>query len=719
MIDKSVKRPGRNSTVTNGDRARIGREWFYNSHGGTLLYLIVAMVVFSALAAALVPLFSASTLHWLDANQDTRAYFLAESGYRYAAGEYRHSTVKNQTLENLHDAPAYVLLNNQGQFDIKVYPYFLATTASHDQGTASLSTKFPGGKPSDSIDPDYAIPDEGNLLVGGNSYNYTDYDDGTGVFTLASGILNDEGLEADADVFLAGLTARATPGTEEVVIGRGGDLYMEDASFFPPKNGVIKILGEYYTYKTRNLTTTPHRLEFIRSGRELDGDFSLTAHGEGESPRKVILIPFIQVQSEGTFDQTSRKITYYIPLPDSSAGGSSDGEGGNEVVDNFDGPDLSPEWSNVFPEAVFAIENQALVLKEPAVLDPYGYGMTMLYRESLLVFDDPGLESEWEDSGRLLDYNVQVKIKAGASVEKYSAGLAFRVGYNDSGDLNNYGISFTRARDNSGYPDEDGIPREMVDLKYGYDLSPPLLELWQRRKTGSLLSFYYLAYVELPTSFKPDWTTLLVRINEGPSITCSSGAADINAGDHIQGASSGAEADVVRAYRGSDYVLQLNNASGSFSAGETLRVDGSAAGTVITYRSRDNFIKAFYREADSGNLPGTINWAPDEITSVSGAANNDFTLAQWQFTNSTSGLGDFEVLDDRLASGTYLDNTTIRSTNFNTPDEGSWPENRYEVGLVTFGHLGPDAADSVSFDDFALQYGEPSNPGGFVPPIQE
>jgi len=124
----------------------------FMDQGSILVALIIAMLFISALGAAMLPLTATSTFSRMEANSGTRAYFLAESGLRYAASQYLNAgseTAKNDQLEAVHNQ-TYTLANDDGQFHIDIYPFFFITT-SDPAGTNTLNTKVPGGYPSDLV----------------------------------------------------------------------------------------------------------------------------------------------------------------------------------------------------------------------------------------------------------------------------------------------------------------------------------------------------------------------------------------------------------------------------------------------------------------------------------------------------------------------------------------------------------------------------------------
>ena len=74
---------------------------------------MVILLLFAALGAGMVSLIGTSSTSQVTGNTAVRAYYIAESGFRYAASRYLNTTdtnnryksqdEKNQTLEDLHD----------------------------------------------------------------------------------------------------------------------------------------------------------------------------------------------------------------------------------------------------------------------------------------------------------------------------------------------------------------------------------------------------------------------------------------------------------------------------------------------------------------------------------------------------------------------------------------------------------------------------------------
>ena len=85
----------------------------HNQSGHVLVALVVTLLLFAALGAGMVSLISSSSTSQVTSETANRAYYLAESGFRYAASRYLNATdangicksqdEKSQTLADLHE----------------------------------------------------------------------------------------------------------------------------------------------------------------------------------------------------------------------------------------------------------------------------------------------------------------------------------------------------------------------------------------------------------------------------------------------------------------------------------------------------------------------------------------------------------------------------------------------------------------------------------------
>mgnify|MGYP001812968231 CR=1 FL=1 len=184
----------------------------HNKTGNVLVGLVVTMLVFSVLGAGMLSLTSTSSTSQVAANNAARAYYIAESGFRYAASEFLHTsdtgTVgleddRNRKLKTLHDN-GYYNLGDDGKFKLEMYPFFLTT--GNDSGDATiLNTKFSGSKPASLLILEDGMSNDMKLKIGENFYTYANYFPASGQFTGVAPDLETP-ISADATVKLVAVT---------------------------------------------------------------------------------------------------------------------------------------------------------------------------------------------------------------------------------------------------------------------------------------------------------------------------------------------------------------------------------------------------------------------------------------------------------------------------------------------------------------------------------
>ena len=114
--------------------------------GAILVTLIAAMVVFSVLGAVMISMFGSASLGQAASNSVMRAYYLAESGFRYAASEYINAadeTARETKMKAMHNQE-YQLAANNGKFRLMVYPYYYRVSEALNN---TMNTKVSGGFP--------------------------------------------------------------------------------------------------------------------------------------------------------------------------------------------------------------------------------------------------------------------------------------------------------------------------------------------------------------------------------------------------------------------------------------------------------------------------------------------------------------------------------------------------------------------------------------------
>lgn len=231
-------------------RAKI-RSLIVGQTGNILIGLIVTIVIFASLGAAMLSLFTTSTFSQIGGNSSMRAYYLAESGYRYAAVEYRNSgseSAKDDKLESLHDR-TLTLANDDGCFEIGIYPYYYKTTTERPVGSTTLNTKVKGGFP-----PELSLS-SGYLKVEGEVYPYSSAtrSDSNVTFTLTGETL--QPVTAGTTVYSV-----SHPDGLQTVTDSSSVITLESsgsADAFPVLNGSFRIYESpakwsYWSYKKRD-----------------------------------------------------------------------------------------------------------------------------------------------------------------------------------------------------------------------------------------------------------------------------------------------------------------------------------------------------------------------------------------------------------------------------------------------------------------------------------
>ena len=660
-----------------------------NQKGSILIGIIVAMVLFAALGTAILSLTSTATMNQVMANSAARAYYLAESGFRYAYYHRENGNDLESTLELLHDE-TLTLNYNDGSSHLKVYPYYLEVTENPKE-TMTLQTKFPGGCPEN-----FTSTDETNKVqIRSESCGYDSIDDSIDVSFIRSTGNTFPSISIGTDVLFM---AMAKEGDSQTVTAGGSlDLKAMTGLQFPQRNGIVEIDGHICSYREYNHDN--NSLTGIKIHDDNPQDFTVGAEQE------IILQKFAKVESTGTFGtgdhQSVRKIVYYVPFPIKDRGKKV------EFHEEFD--DGLSHWDSVLgSHEIQDIDGNALKVTGTGTVGVSDSGSLIIFKwktETETVID---FESSHEYAGKYLSYDAQVKIGFNAQVS-YMAGISFRL-VASNGASDSFGISFLKSK----APLTDKIPDGLLPLDAnGAIVTAPSIVLWQNiggdRK--------WLAYKKLngDPNFATD-ATILVRIIEAALIEFTDGGPDpVKDGDiviykesngkYVKGRVVGSPIlDLNSPPWVSGHTtgrILLNNITGQLTfSDQIINVEVSNTTMKINaYRPKDNYIRAYYGTSNgsTSNL-GTpldynrlayprnadIQWPPDNREDWS-ADNDYFTLVQWDPNSSVTPL---ESVDEPDA--------IIRSDSLITD---SFSSTKPEIGLHTFGRN----STSIYFDDFAMQ----------------
>ncbi len=289
-----------------------------DSSGAVLIGLIIGIVLIGTLGVTLHTLSTSETYHTLSANQSMQAHYLAESGYRYLASEYRNAGDifdKMVRLESLHNA-VRTLPNTGGKFDIKIYPYFFITNMQYSAGDNQVAVRTPGEFPSD-----FALPTTTRIFIENQVYaaSLTSQSAPQNVaFQVAVGLVEDVPVNA-----ICCLTATTT-NLQTVTAGGSLTLSAGASELFPFKNGYIQI-----GISTPPIVLSYSRADTIPSGPQagqttLYNLQGIDAHSNGSLPLSlsgasdIILKPYVEMVTSGHIGTppmgASHEIRYAGPM---------------------------------------------------------------------------------------------------------------------------------------------------------------------------------------------------------------------------------------------------------------------------------------------------------------------------------------------------------------------------------------------------------------------
>jgi prepilin-type N-terminal cleavage/methylation domain-containing protein len=316
--------PGVIYLLAKGAKKRIGRAEVTKrgARGSILLGLIFTILVMSTLAAAVLPMAVSSWVGQVYAQQGRKAYFLAESGFRWAASQFLNAgseDAKEAALTAMNNKTC-TLLADAGSFTIRVYPYWFRTQAAA-AGATTLSTRVSGTIP---------LEFNGNFPAGrirvGNNYHSFSQGNGSGATVTF------QGLSPALPVAIPASPALNVQPVAEVAsaqsLTKGGNLTIEasGAGFFPALNGNFVLDptpvgltgGAVFNYLKR----VGNRLENVTlaDGRQ-NADW--TSPVSVTSGTRTILDRFIHLSSRGFSAISARKSTTVFPW------GGLSGEGRN------------------------------------------------------------------------------------------------------------------------------------------------------------------------------------------------------------------------------------------------------------------------------------------------------------------------------------------------------------------------------------------------------
>ena len=516
---------------------RSKRRLVGSNSGFALIGLVITMIIFTILGAAILKIFSSSAMTEVSTNLAHKALFMAESGFRYAASQYLNAESgsgenRDHALTMMDNVSTYPSPPDPPAFDLKISSYFYQYNNS---ATVNAFGTVPQGIPTSS---------SGSGKVGiftGSDFKqlveYTGYTKATPTSILfEGGTWPMEGTRLFSVVRSEEGTI-SLPLTESITLNSTDDL-----SLLPSVNGSFRIYsnpndlnikptikyGDLFQYKTLN----GNQLKKIS---RIKGDTSTAISiAAGDF---IVFGRFIDITSTGkvggdtsnTF--ATRKLTYQIPV-EAFSSYMSDTSGQQNLFD-LD-PD-SPKWLIQRPEFEVipddkknvAVEQDPSNTGNPKIsiklntggLDPPDRVFINLnwWRLPDINFNDAYIKQ-----GETLSYDVQLKVAVGKSNQynNFLAGITFRVQSNNMENNKYYGASFFHL---DGTTTVDKYPSWLPATDPLRSLTPntylnAYLVFWKSENgVRTVLGSSPLDFTKInPTQLNPtiDWATIVVRITE-------------------------------------------------------------------------------------------------------------------------------------------------------------------------------------------------------------
>jgi prepilin-type N-terminal cleavage/methylation domain-containing protein len=503
------------------------RSRLQGQRGAILVTLIAAMVVFAALGAVMISMFGTAAMSQASGNYSQRAYYLAESGFRYAASRYiavdlgsesANETARETLLESDLNGKTFSL-GGDGVFRLDVFPFYYKSTQAPTGN--ELPAKVFGGVP-----------------VSGSDFNWgswvkvvkpdgitTTYNRISGVSTLAPNTVRFYRIDAggtslswdssywDAINSKGSLITpvcipdRDVNGLKLITNTDGSrDLAFKAATgarAFPEKNGIIMV-------KFYNAANPAEPITRILSYKQLDlnhnrlkgigdpnGDSLPTIRMEDPGPAApypdksfVELTKFMRIESTGTFGTgsgaVSRKVTYFTPIGYARAEQAPKTQF-HDKMENFANWRTGDDIGRIGTLRAVTSYGTTMRVDTTQVVNQAPGVNCLMFREFQVGLNWSGagipIQQEWIRAGNYLSYDLEVKAyyTLTAQSAKHALGLTFRL------DEQGNALGFTYARgvpgggDYTGVCDNDGIPRGWLGTIPGYTDYTPVLLFWMKQ----------------------------------------------------------------------------------------------------------------------------------------------------------------------------------------------------------------------------------------------
>ena len=235
--------------------------------GSVLIGAIVTIAVMGILMAAMTAFLPTSGWGPSNSYASKKAYYMAESGYRYAASQFIHASTGTSaaaqaakfaelaTLNSLQGTSAVTVnegSGSSGKFALTVTPYFLTFSNGYTSTSSSLSValQYPGTAPATA----YQLPAASGALDVSTTtipsvVTYTNCSSTKTGFSLTISNLPNAVLAYNSVRY-------ASQPTSAVTVQQGGNLTLSNAGPFPSANGTFRTkTGVVYAYQSKSGST--------------------------------------------------------------------------------------------------------------------------------------------------------------------------------------------------------------------------------------------------------------------------------------------------------------------------------------------------------------------------------------------------------------------------------------------------------------------------------
>lgn len=430
-----------------------------SEQGAVLLALVILMVMVGFLGAAMTHQTAIGELGSVLGNRSQQAYYLAESGYRYAAAKMKN----RRDLDTLHDHGSYTI-DSAGVFTIRFYPYIFDARTSDGAGTLTAQVPFGDAPPV-------------SQSAGSGNFFYLKTGFQTEPFQTIS-VSNDTIFfikDTGVWTIFPSERVRLAAKSNGDALTEGGDLNLQPtspANAFPLRHGRILADGKTYQYKLRE----PSKLTGVMRADNQSWEAPVLVNGT-----EIVLLDFLELRSTGTVGSgplaVSREIVYNIPVY---------GTDNEEFYDPFD--DKS-HWEDTSTQGSHVIEtidgDNALRVDSTSTINMESKSQIALAPSATNV----DLTRAYRVAGNFLSYDTQVKIGFSPDIpDHYMAGISLRLNGTTGEHL---GVSFQKPDFHFSHTGaEDRIPDDLVPNAMENQFG---IVFWQELSSG----WAWLAYKKL------------------------------------------------------------------------------------------------------------------------------------------------------------------------------------------------------------------------------